>query len=247
MAVADRSLLVQRMQNSGTSIKVPEGGRWGAEERQKTVLGAVGIYGSAFKQADTVDPAVIHWITQLQNIITQSYTEQSAYDFKQGFLRLDGTNAFDDGSFEKILQTCAGIANIRKGAKGYVLVGVADKATTAARVQELYGATPLAYEGFFIVGVEHEARCMKKNLDQLFQIIVDKIKSSKLSTPLKDFIARHIKPVRYYDKTVYVFEVEAQEDPSSYDGKYFVRHGAQLEEIPPENLAALIRRYIMGL
>lgn len=50
------------------------------------------------------DPARVRWITQMENILTQSYTEQGAYDFKQGFLRLDGKNTFDDVSFDKILR-----------------------------------------------------------------------------------------------------------------------------------------------
>jgi predicted HTH transcriptional regulator len=190
---------------------------------------------------------VIHWITQLENILSQSYTEQSAYDFKQGFLRLDGTNVFDEDSFEKILATCAGISNIRRGAKGYVLVGVADKITTAQRVEQLFGVKAKTYERFFVVGVEHEAKALGKNLDQLFQMIVERVKASKLSPELRDFVARHIKPVRYYDQTVFVLEIEAQEDPSTYDGKYYVRNGAQLDELKSSTeLAALFKRYIQG-
>jgi hypothetical protein len=63
---------------------------------------------------------------------------------------------------------------------------------------------------------------------------------------LRGYLCRHLKPVRYYEKTVYVFDVEGQEDPSNIGGEYFVRSGAQIEQIPPTNLPALIRRYILG-
>ncbi len=247
MEVSDRSLLVQKMNDSGRLIAVPEGGRWGAEDRDTVVNQVAGMYNPAFKVSNTTDPAVVHWITQLQNILSQSYTEQAAYDFKQGFLRLDGGNVFDDDAFDKILKTCVGISNLRKGGKGYVLAGVAETAQTARRVKEIFGAEAKPYEGFFILGVDHEAAALGKTADQLFQLIVNKVKDSALSPELKDFIARHIKPVRYYDKTVYVFEVEAQADPSHFGGVYYVRRGAQLDEIKTADLAPFFRRYITGM
>ena len=244
MEVKDRGLLVDRMRNSGNSITVPEGGNWGAEQRRLTVDSVVGMYGPAFGPANVVDPALVHWITQLENILSQSYTEQNSYDFKQGFLRLDGNNLLDENSFQKILETMIGIANINKNSKGYVLVGVVEKATTAAQIEKLFSIKPRSYESFFVTGIDHEAKALDKNLDQFFQIIVEKIKNSKVSKPLKDYVATNVKLVRYYDIHVFVFDIRAQDDPSNIDGKYFVREGAQLKEVPPSDLAGFIRRYI---
>ena len=50
------------------------------------------------------DPAKVHWVTKLQNLLTNSKTEQAAFDFKQGFLELSDNPKFDDGSFDKILE-----------------------------------------------------------------------------------------------------------------------------------------------
>lgn len=244
--VADRTLLVQRMENSGISINVPEGGRWGAEDRDRAVDGAAGLFRAAFRPATAVDPATVHWITQLQNLLSQSYTEQSSYDFKQGFTRLDASKSFDESNFEKILQTCVGISNLRRGAKGYVLVGVADSSRTAERVREVYGVDPRSYQTFHVVGVEHEAQALGKSLDQFFQLIIEKVKSSEVSSDLRGFLARNLKSVRYHDKTVYVFEVEAQELPSSFKNVYFVRHGSQLDEVPAGDLPGLFQRFILG-
>lgn len=244
MEVTDRGMLVDRMRNSGNSISVPEGGNWGADQRRRTIDAVVGMYGPAFGPASVADPAIVHWITQLENILSQSYTEQNSYDFKQGFLRLDGTHALDEGSFQKILETCVGIANIGKSSKGYVLIGVVGAATTAARIEGLYKTKPKAYETFFITGVEHEAKALEKTLDQLFQTVVEKIRNSAVSKDLRDYLSTNIKLVRYYDLSVFVIEVSAQADPSHIGGKYFIRQGAQLVEIPPTDLAAFIRKYI---
>jgi len=114
------------------------------------------------------------------------------------------------------------------------------------RSRNYFTATPRPYEGFKILGVEHEAAALGKNLDQLFQLIVDRVRKSQMSADLRDFVARHLKSVRYYDKTVYVFEVEGQADPSSYADLFYVRHGAQLTEVPPSEIASFIRRFDRG-
>lgn len=244
LEVTDQDQFIRLIEGSGVNINVPEGGRWGAEDRENSVNAAAGVYSPAFKRAQAYDPAQVRWITQLENILTQSYTEQSAYDFKQGFLILDGTNAFDEGSFEKILKTLVGIANIRRGLRGYVLVGVADKDADARRVNKLFGVDPRPFDRFLLTGVEHEAKAMGRSLDQLFQDLTNRVRNSAVSEPLRDYIVRHIKSVRYYDKTIFVFEAEAQREPSNYNGVFHVRHGNQLADVPPAQYGELFKRFL---
>lgn len=247
LRVVNRELLIARMKKGADDITIPEGGRWGGDDRHEKVQSVAGLYREAFEQAQgNTDPAKIHWITQLNNLLSQSLTEQSCFDFKQGFLRLDGQSGFDNESFEKILKTCAAIACIRKGCKGYVIVGVSDKENTTNKVSKQYNIEPRRYLGLSVVGVNHEWQALGKNADQMFQTIADKISSSKLSSPLREYVSRHLKCVQYYDKTVYVFEVEGQEDVSSFDDEFFDRRGNQLEAIPKDRLSQFIRRYIAG-
>jgi len=245
--VVNQDELVRLMDGSGKQIAVPEGGRWGADQRTNSVNAAAGIYSAAFGPSKGFDPARVRWITQMENILTQSYTEQGAYDFKQGFLRLNGKSSFDDDSFNKILKTLVGIANIRMGVRGYVLVGVADSTADAQRVTKLYGVDPTPFDRFFITGVEHEAKALGKSLDELFSDLTAKVKASALSEPLRDYIARNVKSVRYYDKTIFVFETHAQVEPSNFAGGFFVRHGNQLAEIPASQYGELFRRFPTGM
>ena len=240
----DRVGIVALLSGRSRMIPVPEGGRWGSDDRRNSVNGEVGVLSPMFVDNTVIDPATIHWISQLENILTQSYTEQSYYDFKQGFIVLDETNQFDEDNFEKILKTCVGIANIRPGARGYVLVGVADKVSTANRVEALFGISARPFERFFIIGVEHEATTLGKTLEQFFQVIVDKVTNSLVSSDLKGYIARNIKAVRYYDKTIYIFDTQSQQEPSSYDGRYYDRNGAQLVELTGQDIIRLARRFV---
>jgi hypothetical protein len=246
--IADLERLIKILEGSGSNkdFKIPEGGRWGADDRANSVNAAAGMYEVAFGPAQEYDPARVRWITQLENILTQSYTEQAAYDFKQGFVRLDGKGIFDEDSFVKILKTLVGISNIRKGLKGYVLVGVADTDADATRIHQLYSVVSKSYERFHITGVEHEATVLKKSLDDLFMWITTKVKQSNLSEPLRDYVARHIKSVRYYDKTVFVFEAQGQSEPSNYGGDFFIRHGSQLVQVEPAQYGELFKRFLVG-
>ncbi|WP_321784765.1 hypothetical protein [Paraburkholderia sp. J94] len=170
-------------------------------------------------------------------------TEQAAYDFKQGFYALKQTPSFDESAFDKIMETCAAIANIGKGHKGYVIVGVAENAQTAARVQKIFKCQPQSFNGFHVTGVEHEAKHAGKSLDEMFQDITDRVGRSALSEPLKSYVNSHLKCVQYYDKTVFVFEVLGQDGPSHLGGKWPERHGAQNKDVLPEHMGALFERF----
>ncbi len=245
MKITDRDVFINGIRNSADHINVQGGGgRWGADKRSKAVESAVGMYQRFFSPSTEMDPAKILWITQLQNLMSQSYTEQSAYDFKQGFFSLADVPQFDEGSFTKILKTLVGIANLGRDRVGYVIAGRAENPETASRIEEVFKVSPKSFESFWVTGVDHEYLAMNKNADQFFQLIVDRIKSSVISEPLRSYIATNIKPVRYYDKTVYVFEAKGMAEPSLYENDYYVRNGAQLEKLEPANLSTLFKRYL---
>lgn len=243
MRYQDLGKLVRKMKGSGANLTVQEGGRWGAEQRQKSVDGYCGIISPLFRKAKTADPADTHWISQFQNILTQSFTEQSSYDFKQGFYSLGPVPKFDKACFEKILQTCVGISNLSPDSKGYVIVGVADDKGTADRVGKIFDVKPSEFSGFYVTGIEHEAKSEGKNLDQYFQDLIAKIRLSKLSDGLRHQILRDVKFISYYDKSIVVFEVAADVDPSAYDDNYFIREGANLRELEKKELASLFKRF----
>lgn len=243
MVVSNSAGLITRLTDCGKNIDIQDGGRWGAENRSRTIDSVVGWIQGYFEEDKNPDPAKVHWVTKFQNLLTNSLTEQAAYDFKQGFYTLDKKPSFDEGSFDKIMETCAAIANIGKGHKGYVLVGVAENVGTAARVLEVFGSQPLSFGGFHVTGIDHEASHAGKNLDQMFQDITDRVSRSALSEPLKSYINSHLKCVKYYDKTIFVFEILGQESPSHWGDKWPERQGTQVKNVTPDRMNALFARF----
>ena len=114
--------------------------------------------------------------TQFENILVQSFTEQTLYDFKQGVFTLAQRPEFDEEAFGKVVRTLTAIANLGPQAVGYVILGVADKASDAEAVKNIYGVVATKFNRFLITGVEHEAK-HKNALDGYFRWLVTLLKN----------------------------------------------------------------------
>ncbi|UKS26300.1 DUF262 domain-containing protein [Paenibacillus sp. HWE-109] len=221
------------------------GGRWSARERQNNIAAVAGIIKTEFVKRERRDPAIDSWITQFENILTQSYTEQSLYDFKQGFHRLGDNGDFDDALFQKVIKTLTAMANVGPNIVGYVIIGVADNDVAAKRVEATYGTSSTVFNKFHITGIQGEAAKYKNGLDSYFQFIIQKIASMPISEADKNQISRNIKLINYYDKSILIFQIESRNEPSLYDGKYHIRKGPNNEPIPPEEYPNLFRRFFV--
>ena len=150
------------------------------------------------------DIALDSWVTQFENILTQSLTEHSLHDFKQGFWTLANHQRFDDDAFKAVLQTLSAMANHGSNATGYVIVGVADKEADSKRVQQIHDIKAGRFRNFFVTGIEHEAGLGGKTLDDYITWLLEKVRNSELDPRLIDDICRDARLIRYYDKAVLV-------------------------------------------
>ncbi|OVE48161.1 DUF262 domain-containing protein [Chromobacterium violaceum] len=235
--------LIEKLKKHGPKIQPQEGGRWGAEHRKDQVERLKKLILKEFIHNEESDPIESHWESKLNNLLTQSKTEQASYDFKQGFLELESPYKFDVKSLEKILKTCAGIANLDINAKGYVIVGISDSEETTERIKSIHGIESYEQNGFYINGIDHEATKANKTIDQYYQNIVDKIRQSPLDKTLKDHICRNIKCINYKEKSLIVFEVAAQEDPSLYNDELYIREGASIRKLAQNEFPNIYKRF----
>lgn len=240
---SNRGRLIRKLSGSAESITIQEGGRWGAEARHDEVIGLAAKISNCFVDMGDHDPSKGKWISQLEAILTSSLTEQSSFDFKIGFVRLDGSGKFDSGCFQGVLEELVGMANISKKRRGYLIVGVADTKSDADRVKSLYGIKPRKFANFWIVGLQHEIDLGPKDADKYIGNLINSIENSKLSEPLRSYVCKHAKFVQYYELPVLVLEVMGQETPSHIDGQYFVRHLNKKKLVAPQDFGALFSQY----
>lgn len=227
----------------GKSLNVGGGGgRWGAEERQRNVNAVVGVIQPFFKERGVEDPALESWVTKLEAILRQSYTEQNLYDFKQGFHNLASPYGFDNDTFSKCIETLCAMANKGPGVVGYVIIGVADREETAKRVQQVHGVKFKPFDEFYITGIGHEAK-HHSGIDRYFQSILEKIKAAPAPDWVKEYIAREVRLVTYFDLSVLVMKLAAGSEPAHYNGVFKVRHGANNEVVEADGYGRLYSRF----
>lgn len=244
LVIRDYKKVAKALDGAGSNISIGGGGgRFSAEDREKNVNVVKGLLRPTLSKRKESDPALSSWTTEFENLLMQSYTEQGLYDFKQGFATLDKSGNIDDGTFTKVFKTLAAMANQGPGSIGYVIVGVADDAKTAKRIEQLHGVGPIKYQNFFITGIDHEATQLPKKLDSYFQGITQRLAASPMSVWAKAQIARDIRLIKYFDRSLVVLRVEAGTEPCDYEGKYFERHGSNVSEILQPQHAALFRRF----
>lgn len=246
LAISDQKGLLSLLDKAGDKIinLAGGGGIWSAKEKQTQTDALCGVIRGMFIKSEINDPARNQWITKFENILMQSSTEQTLYDFKVGLHDLTGTDRFNQPLFSKIIKTLTAMANTLKKSSGYCLLGVADNRDSAIKYQEKYGSEAIPYSNFYITGVNGEATMYHSDIDKYFTKISQLIQNEPISDRDKDNILRNISVVNYFDKTVIILKIESGDKPSVYGGKYFVRHGSNIEEVPPENFADLFSRFV---
>lgn len=234
---------IQGIGDNTISIK-RSGGAWDKQIRETNVNAVITQIRDLFIERLDDDPGFDTGITKLENLLIQSHTEQSLYDFKICFHRLDEQKKFDKNSFDKITKTLTAMANHGPGSVGYVIVGVAETEPDANRYEKIFGSKPIKYKNFFISGIQDEASGYENALDGYFQQIIQKIKGQPISPGSAiDQICRDIRLYRYYDKAVVVFQVKANSEPVMYDKQIYERHGPSLEPVDPRKYSDVYRRF----
>jgi len=246
MEIVDKKTILGHLNKAGDkTIKLAAGGgNWSAKEKQTQINALCGVLSGCFKKSKTNDPARNQWITRFENILMQSSTEQTLYDFKVGLHALSETkNELNQETFSKIIKTLTAMANTLPGATGYCLLGVAENKASAERFKTIYKSDYVCYSSFFVTGINTEANIHHGDVDKYFTKLVQLIKNEPLSDRDKDNISRNISTVNYFDKTVIVLKIESGDTPSIYGGKFFVRHGSNVDEVESKNFASLFQRF----
>jgi len=242
--VDNYSKLISHITNSGNSVTLSEGGgNWSSVEKDRAINQISGIIQKDFKKSGQIDPSKKHWVSRFENIIMNSTTEQTLYDFKMGFYELRQNAKFDQKLFDKCIKTLTSMANTNKGSIGYVIIGVSDKITTAKSYTKQYGTKCVNFGSYYVNGVDDEAGAYEKDTDTYFTKLTNLIKSQPISERDKDYLGRNIFTIKYYDKTVIIASLSTDADPCIYDNKYYTRFGSNVEEVKTKDLAAFFKRF----
>ena len=243
--VSDSGKLLKKIDGIGHHINVGTGagGVWTAGGRTNSVNAVIGIVKECFKKRGPDDPALNSWTTELENILMQSCTEQTLYDFKQGVHQLYDKGKFDENAFNKILQTMTAISNQGPGNVGYLLIGIADTEQDAKKIHDVYGTNAKTYNKFYITGIQAEAEKYHNSLDEYFKFLMQKIKNAPIIPDFLAQITRDVRLISYYNIPILRFKILPTENPVPYNDVYFKRNGNSTEKVAPNELPELFKRF----
>lgn len=238
--------VVRALKHSGDKVMKLSGGggNWSQKEKQTQTEALLGILRKCFiPKKDSKDVATTHWISRLENLLTQSSIEQTMYDFKIGFCEL-GKKEIDQNTVSKVIKTLTSMANTMPEGIGYCIIGVADNQNSANKHREIYSSEYIEKYGFYITGIQNEANITLGNIDKYYNRIIQMIKSEPISDRNKDYISRNLVPVKYYNQDLLIFKIEADTVPSIYDDNYYVRHGSNVTKVEPIDFPELMKRFL---
>jgi hypothetical protein len=203
-----------------------------SEPRQKNINVVKGLIQDHFE--DKEPPALNHGsgaTLQFENALRRSRIETTAFECKQGILRLDDKRAKDPDLLNRIVETICAIANLGPASNGALFIGVADKLSDKKRIEELDGIQTVNVGARYCVGIDREAKLLKVGVEEYVRAIVNHISKSGLSEPLKTAVCGAIDPIVYRGMTIVCIWIEAQKAVSSVDDKLYIRVGSETRKV----------------
>lgn len=220
---------------------------WDGAFRHRQITRVVAAIKIAFKKKEGNDVAHESWVSQLENILRQSSIEGSQYDFKQGLYDLGNKKIFQEKSLSEYICTLTASVNKEPHTKGYLILGVSESKATADRIKNLYSEDYRQFidTKFYITGVQGEIRqYMHGDEDSYSRKIRDYIKKEPIDEYTKSYILTHMKFVKYYGKTILVFELESQDKPICYNNTFYEReNNVTIKVDGADAIMALLARF----
>lgn len=214
------------------------------EDRNRNIDMTIGLIQKFFVKKDP--PMLRHGAglaLDLENALRRSRIETSRYECKQGIIQLSDERKEDENLPEKIINTICAIANVGPDADGFIFIGVADKKADADRIQEIDGVEATLVGNRYIVGVEREFALLGLQEEQYVNKILQIIKTSQLSEPLKSSVISQVDYVEYKGSSVIRMCIPAQKAMSFVGDKAFIREGAKTLEAQGPSIIAINDRF----
>lgn len=182
-------------------------------------------------------------VQAFRNSLLRSRIETTKYECKQGLLDLSPKRSLNKDLLLRLVETICAIANADPENSGYIFLGVTDKKADAERVADLDALTPIEISDRYVVGIDREARFLKKSLEDHVQTLVSAIRHSELTEPLKTQVLSKIDTITFKGHSVIRIVIPPQTDVSFVGKKAFTREDSSTVEAEGPKLLAVSKRF----
>ena len=202
------------------------------EERRKNIDAIKGLIQAYFHAVTNLSKEIYnnHTTQDISALIRRSEIELPNYELKQGLLKLVSGGQLDKNIIAKIVATICAIANNGRDRCGKILIGVSDKEEDAARVLRIDGVESHKIGKRLVVGVEREAKRLGIKMEKYFGILKDGIRTSGLSSSLRDQVLSSIDYNSFFGLGVIVITVPAQKELSYVGDDVYFREGDETKK-----------------
>lgn len=245
MRISEMHKLISKLDGIGVNhLRGISGDNWSAKLRKEKIDAIIGIIRGCFSVYKGADVAYENWALQLDNILHLSITEGNQYDYKTGFHTLyPGKDSFNAKMVHKCIEVLTAEVNKHAYTKGYVLIGISEKAETMENFKRFYRKpetyVPVSNTNFYVTGIEDEIKKYYNGEgDKYIRAIKAEIEKCPIDDYTKTTIQQNMKFVSYYGHTVLSIELESGDSPIYFDNKIFIRKGSDTESL--ENAKAIV-------
>ena len=179
-------------------------------------------------------------IQTFKNSLLRSRIETTKYECKQGLIDLSPTNRkLNHDLLPRLVETICGIANSDPENDGYIFLGVADKKQDAEKIKNLDGINPIEINDRYVVGIDREAKVSGETLEDYVGILMNTIRNSDLTDPLKTQVLMKIDTIDFKRLSVIRINVPSQKQVSFVGEKAFIREDSSTVEAKEPKLVAV--------
>lgn len=222
----------------------PGRARLNPEERQQNINVVKGLINQFFVTKNP--PLLGHGpglALDFENALRRSSVETTRYEFKQGILRLDSKRDQDHDFPRRLVEHLCGLANAGPDADGYLFIGVADNDTDSKRVESLDKIRAIKVGQTFVVGVDREAKLLKLSMERYVGKIMDWIRNSDLSEPLRSDVLRNCDTVSYRGNSIIRLRIPAQSQVSYVKDEAFCRQNSSTVKATAPMMVAIANAF----
>ena len=227
-------------------IKISSGGGWWNQLEKRELIKATSANLAAyFIDRTEGDPMYYSYANELETLLKQSFTENTQYDFKQGIHALD-TGKRNNSLVRKIFKTLTAMANLGKGATGYILLGIADKFDDAEKIREIYGTDYIRIGGFYVTGLNGEIDKYYTDYDAYLMTIKNALNDMPISEHYRRQIGSKMRMVKYHEKAVIILKIVCDNGAVVFDNAYYTRNAASNDPspVPAEEMPAFFAKFM---
>ncbi|WP_273820445.1 GmrSD restriction endonuclease domain-containing protein [Pseudomonas asplenii] len=217
--------------------------KWNNSDRCDLVDSMVGILKKHTTPTDTTDGILGHWVKNLENILNESRTEQSFYDFKSGLIQITPPETFiKKKTLSRAIKTLTAMTNTSDG-ECHIVIGVCESLEAAESHKALYNSEYLTYSNFFIVGINDEAERHHSSIESYKREIIHIIEKEPVSQEFKQMIKSKIVSFQYEDKEILVLSARRTNEPQPYEDAFYKRISSDNVQITNTEIFSFMKNF----